>query len=93
MANSRNQLSPPVFQCFFSLGAGAAAVWLLYRHQVWLLAATQAIWLLSLAFIHVRAKKNRGLFLEADAATYFGFCLPFYLMGLLLAACAGTIFA
>jgi hypothetical protein len=93
MASSRNQLSPPVFQSFFSLGAGVVAVWLLHQHQLWLLAATQAVWALSLVFIHLRARKSGGDFLEADPVIYFGFCIPLYIMGLLFAACACTIFA
>lgn len=92
MASSGKRLDPPVFQCFFSLGAGVTAVWLLHQHRLWLLAATQAVWALSLVFIHLRAKKNRGIFLETDADFYSGFAIPCYIVGLLFAACAGTIF-
>jgi hypothetical protein len=92
MAANRSKLSPPLFHNFFSLGAGIIAVRLVHHHQVWLLVATQAIWVLSLVFVNVRAKRAGGVFLEADPVLYYGFSIPLYIVGLLFAACAYAVF-
>lgn len=92
MAAGSKKLSPSSFHNFFSLGAGAVAVRLVHHHEMGLLAASQALWLCSLIFIHVRAKRAGGMFLESDEALYHGFSIPFYIVGVLLVACFYTVY-
>jgi len=68
------------------------AVRLVHQHEIGLLVATQAIWLLSLAYIHVRSKRAGGVFLETDPDLYYGFSIPCYIVALLFVACFYSVF-
>jgi len=94
MASSSNSKLPPSgFHNFFSLGIGAATAHFIHSHQVAVLLATQVLWVLSLVFISARAKRAGGKFLEAEISLYLGFGIPFYVAGLLFAACFYTVLA
>lgn len=75
------------------MGNGALAVRFVHGHQLGLLLATQSLWVLSLIFIRVRARRAGGKFLESESVFYSGFGIPFFIVGLLLAACFYTIFS
>jgi len=89
---SNGKLPPSSFHNFFSLGIGGMTAHFVHSHQVAVLVATQVLWLLSMVFISARAKRAGGRFLEAEVFWYHGFSIPFYVAGLLLAACFYTVF-
>jgi len=92
MASSRNELPPWLFHNFFSLGIGVATARFIHAHEVAMLVATQVIWVLSMVFISARAKSNGGKFLGSEVYFYHGVSIPFYVAGLLFAACAYAVF-
>ena len=92
MVYSSGKLPPSVFHNFFSLGIGAVTTRFIHAHNVGMLVATLVLWVLSMVFISVRAKSNGGKFLEAEVYYYQGFSIPFYVAGLLFAACAYAVF-
>lgn len=76
-----------MFHNFFSLGIGAVTARFIHAHDLAMLVATQVLWVLSMVFISARAKSNGGKFLEDEVYFYHGFSIPFYVAGLLFAAC------
>ena len=88
----RGKLAPFGFHNLFSLGIGLVTGRFIHTHEVMVLAAAQVIWVLSMVFIGLRAKRSDWKFLEGDVLWYHALSIPFYVAGLLFAVCYYAVY-
>jgi hypothetical protein len=93
MTSGRGPRTPSGFHALFSTGVGVFVPGLAHHHQLIQLVALVVVWLGINAFMHIRARHARGVFIDEEVEFFSWLGTGGFLTGLVFALTYYVIFA
>lgn len=92
VSGARGPQSPAALHCFISIGIGAAVPMLLNAGKAVETIVLIGLWLGFHVFVHVRARRARGVFIDEEAALFYLGGAAGFLIGVVMASACFVVF-